>query len=143
MKKVIIVESDPMQINLYRRLFQKADFDIELARTKEDMLEELRQIRIGDSRKPDLVVMDFMLADGHGAEILEAIKKSYFTRDVPVFALTNYQNHEFEAEIEQSRIAPEKYMIKAHYAPAELLDEMERYLGQKPPRPNRPQVKLS
>lgn len=143
MKKVIVVESDPEQIRLYRQLFQKAAFDVELARTKEEILEELRQIRNGDSPKPDLVVMDFMLADGHGAEVLKAIKKSHFTRDIPVFALTNYQNHEFEAEARRLRIAPDKYMIKAHHTPAEVLGEMERCLGQRPPGPNRPRTRLS
>jgi Response regulator receiver domain. len=75
MRKIILVESGPEQINIYRRMFEKTDFDVELAISKNEMLEELRQIRNGDSAKPDLVVLDFMLADGHGVEILRAMKK--------------------------------------------------------------------
>jgi len=47
-----------------------------LARTREEMLEELREIRNGEAPKPDLVLMDFILADGYGTEVLRAIKKA-------------------------------------------------------------------
>jgi len=40
------------------------------------MLEELRNIRLGISTKPDLVILDFMLADNSGTEVLKAIKKT-------------------------------------------------------------------
>ncbi len=143
MKKIILVESDSHHIKMYRRIFEGANFDVDLACTQEEMLEELRDIRNGDSQKPDLVLLDFMLADGHGVEILKAIKKSHFTKDIPVFAVTNYQNHDFEKEIEKLGIMPEKYLIKAHHTPAELVDAMECYLGQKPPRPQRLQNTLS
>lgn len=143
MKKIILVESDPHHVAMYRRIFQKTDFDVELAGTREEMLEELRDIRNGNSSKPDLVIMDFMLPDGHGVEILKAIKKSYLTKDIPVFAVTNYQNHNLGREMESLGITPEKYLIKAHHTPAELLDLMRRYLAPKPPRPDRTQVKLS
>ena len=129
MKKIILVESEPTQINIYRRIFEKTDFDVELAATKEEMLEELRQIRNGDSEMPDLVVLDFMLADGHGIEVLKAIKKHILTKNIPVFAVTNYQNPNLDRQIRQLGIAPEEYLIKAHYTPQELVDIMSHYLG--------------
>ncbi len=130
MKKIILVESDPLHVKMYRRMFENSDFDVELASTKEEMLEELRQIRNGDSSKPDLVIMDFMLADGHGVEVLRAIKKSYLTRDIPVFAITNYENHNFNRDIGSLGILPDKYLIKANHTPKELLAMMNAYFDQ-------------
>ncbi|UMX47468.1 MAG: response regulator [Candidatus Nealsonbacteria bacterium DGGOD1a] len=127
MKKIILVESEPVQINLYRRMFEHADFEVELASSKDEMLEELRQIRNGNSSKPDLVVLDFMLVDGHGIEILKAMKKNFITRGIPVFAVTNYQNPDLDRQINHLGIKPEKYLIKAHYNPAELLEIMNDY----------------
>jgi CheY-like chemotaxis protein len=129
MKKIILVESEPTQIKIYRRIFEKTDFDVELAATKEEMLEELRLIRNGASEMPDLVVLDFMLADGHGIEVLKAIKKHILTKNIPVFAITNYQNPNLDREIQQLGITPEEYLIKAHYTPQELVDIMGHYLG--------------
>ncbi len=127
MKKIILVESEKTLINIYRQQFEKTDFDVELAASGEEMLEELRDIRTGVSPKPDLVILDFVLADGRGVEILKAIKKNFITRDIPVFAVTNYQNPDLDREIGQTGIAPEKYLIKAHHTPREIIDIVSNY----------------
>jgi CheY-like chemotaxis protein len=132
MKKIILVESEPTQVSIYRHLFQKTDFDIELAAGRDEMLEELRDIRMGVSSKPDLVILDFMLADGHGIDVLKAIKKHALTKDIPVFALTNYANPHNDAEIRRHNITPERYMIKAHHTPAQVLTAVNEYLGVMP-----------
>ena len=136
MQKIILVESNPELINIYQQAFQKTDFDVELASRQEEMLEELHAIRTGGASKPDLVILDLMLADGHGVEILKAMKKSFITHDIPVFAITNYQNPDLDREIKNQNIAPEKYLIKAHYTPFELVDIVNDYFAQKAsPRP--------
>jgi DNA-binding response OmpR family regulator len=131
MKKIILVESDPKLIEIYRQIFAKTDFDVDLASKKEEMLEELRDIRTGITQKPDLVILDFMLSDGHGVEILKAIKKHFITKDIPVFAVTNYQNPDLNREIKRQNIIPEKYLIKANHTPVELLDVVHNYFSPK------------
>jgi CheY-like chemotaxis protein len=127
MKKIILAESDPEAIDLYRRVFEKTGFDVELASQKDEMLEELRQIRIGVSPKPDLVLMDLRFSDGQGIEVLKAIKKHFITRDIPVFAVTNYQNPDLDQEAARQGIAPEKYLIKADHTPAQLIGVINEY----------------
>ena len=128
MKKIILVESEPTQISIYRHILQKTDFDVELASSCGEMLEELRDIRLGFSAKPDLVILDFMLADGHGIEVLKAIKKHPLTKDIPVFAVTNYVNPHNDSQIRAHNITPEKYMIKAHCTPGQILGAINEYL---------------
>lgn len=128
-KKIILVESEPELVDIYRRVFQKTDFDVEHAAQRDEMLEELREIRTGASAKPDLVILDFMLADGHGIEILKAMKKNVFTKDIPVFAMTNYQNPDLNRQIREQGIAPEKYLIKAHHTPGELVEMIGQYFN--------------
>lgn len=129
MKKIILVESEPTQVSIYRRMLQKTDFDVELAGGCREMFEELRDIRLGLSSKPDLVILDFMLADGHGIEVLKAIKKHPLTSDIPVFAVTNYANPDNDSQIRAHGITPEKYMIKAHYTPGQILDAVNECLN--------------
>lgn len=128
-KKIILVESNPDLVEIYRRTFQKTDFDVEHASKKDEMLEELRDIRNGVSARPDLVILDFVLADGDGVEILKAMKKNIFTKSIPVFAITDYQNPALDRQISQLGIAPEKYLIKAHHTPADLVDMIGHYLA--------------
>jgi len=129
MKKIILVESEPTQVGIYRHMLEKTDFDVELASGCGEMLEELRDIRLGYSLKPDLVILDFMLADGHGIEVLKAIKKHPLTKDIPVFAVTNYVNPHNDSQIRAQGITPERYMIKAHHTPSQILDAINEYLG--------------
>jgi len=134
MKKIILVESEPLQVSIYRRLFEKTDFDVELAGGRNEMLEELRDIRMGVSEKPDLVILDFMLADGQGIDVLRAIKKHALTKDIPVFAVTDYSNPHTDAEIHRNGIVPERYMIKAHHTPGQILSAVNEYLNVMPGR---------
>jgi len=128
MKKIILVESEPTQINIYRRMLQKTNFDVELAHSCNEMLEELRNIRLGISTKPDLVILDFMLADNSGTEVLKAIKKHPLTQDIPVFAVTNYINPDNDRQIYAQGIAPEKYLIKTNVTPRQILETINNYL---------------
>lgn len=122
MKKIILVDGSPELTHIYRKVFSKTGFDVEVALRVDQMLEELRLIRTGESKKPDLVLLDFILPDGHGMEILKAIKKSYHTKDIPVFALTNYQSPHLDKELERIGITPEEYIIKADYTPGQVVD---------------------
>jgi len=126
-KKIILVESEPILVDLYRHFFKKTEFDVEHAAKMNEMLEELRDIRRGAAVKPDLVILDMVLADGDGIEILKAMKKSFMTRDIPVFAITNYQNPDLDRKISQLGITPEKYLVKAHHTPVELVDMIGHY----------------
>ena len=130
-KKIILVESNPDLVEIYRRTFQKTDFDVEHASKKNEMLEELRDIRNGVSARPDLVILDFVLSDGDGVEILKAMKKNILTKSIPVFAITNYQNPTLDHKIKQMGIEPEKYLIKAHYTPGELVELIGHYFEPK------------
>jgi CheY-like chemotaxis protein len=131
MKKIILVESDESAIDFYRQVFKETDFNVEVASGMAPMMEELRQIRTGNSEKPDMVVMDFVLADGHGIEILKALKKSYFTCDIPVFAFTNYQNPDIDRQMEKLGIRPERYLLKINHTPRELVDAIRCHFNEK------------
>jgi DNA-binding response OmpR family regulator len=126
-KKIILIESNKDLVDIYRHVFKKTDFDVEHASRADQMLEELRDMRNGTTNKPDLVILDLMLDEGDGLEILKAMKKSYLTKDIPVFAFTNYQNHDLDRHIKNLGIAPEKYLIKAHHTPKELIGIIDHY----------------
>lgn len=129
MKKIILLESDSKTLDFYRQAFGKASFDVEVAFGLDQMMDELRQIRLGESPKPDLVVMDFVLADGHGIEVLKALRKNFYTRDIPVFAFTNYQNPDTDREMHRLGIKPDKYMIKTDYTPGELVSTINDHFN--------------
>lgn len=135
-KKIILAEDDKLLLDVYRRIFSSTDYDIEVATSSEQMTEELRAIRMGESAKPDLIIMDLMLPNANGSEVLRSIKKSYHTKDIPVFVLSNYQNPDLRRDLESQNIMPERYLIKSNYTPAEILGMVNRHFFASGPKTN-------
>lgn len=128
-KKIILVEDDPGLIDIYREIFLRTSFDVEIAKTGSEILMECYHIRSGASAKPDLILLDLMLPDADGVKILETIKKDSQLNCIPVFVLTNYENPDVEKELRQNKIWPERYLIKANHTPFELIGMIKTYFG--------------
>lgn len=127
MKKIILVEDDEGLIDIYREVFQHTGFDIEVARTAKEIKGELDHIMCGLSKMPDLILLDIMLPDAKGTEILRIAKQDPELKRVPVFVLTNYENPDTQKELERQNIKPEKYLIKVNHNPSELIGIINDY----------------
>lgn len=133
-KKIILAEDDETFIGAYRRMFAGTEYDIEVADSAHKLSEELRLVRMGHSPKPDLIIMDLMCPYANGQEILKSIKKSFFTRDIPVFVLSNYHNPDLHKELSARGLMPEKYLIKADYTPSEIVSIISSHFAKIKPK---------
>lgn len=135
-KKIILAEDDKQLLEIYRQMFLGLDYDIEVATSADQMAEELRLIRMGVSSRPDLIMMDLMLPYANGEQVLKSIKKSFHTKDIPVFVLSDYQNPDFHESLESQNIFPEKYLIKSNYTPAEIIGLVNQHFSALRPKTN-------
>ena len=132
MPKIILVEDNPALIDIYRQVFSRTNFDVELATSAAEIRKEMECMMSGLSQKPDLIIMDLMLPEAHGLDILKLAKRDPELKSIPIFVLSNYENPDMEKDLHREKIWPERYLIKAHYTPAELLATIRHYLGEKP-----------
>ena len=73
-------------------------------------------------------MLDLILPDINGLEVLAEMKKYEETKDIPVFILTNYTDRELERL--DYGLKTEKYLTKAEFSPKELVEMIkERILG--------------
>jgi CheY-like chemotaxis protein len=128
-KKIILVEDDPGLIDIYREIFQRTSFDVEIAKTGTEMLQESVHIKNGVSMKPDLILLDLMKPGAEGVKILETFKTDPQLKNIPIFVLTNYENPDMEKTLKRNLIWPERYLIKANHTPFELIGIIKTYLG--------------
>ncbi len=47
-------------------------------------------LRIARQRHPSVIVLDLILPDGSGLEVLDGVKRTANTRDIPVLAISGY-----------------------------------------------------
>lgn len=115
-KTILVIEDDRFIGEMYVRSLKKANYDVDWMVGGNDGL-------IAARNKPyDLILLDVMLPEKRGNEILEALrtKESDLIPNTRIIVLTNFEQDE------ESRMAMEHnvdaYLIKAEITPKKLLD---------------------
>jgi len=80
---VLAVEDDPSLTKLLRTYLRMEGFNVRLAATREEINRALVE-----APKPDVVLLDVMLPDSDGFEILAKMRGHEFVKDVPVIMTT-------------------------------------------------------
>ena len=121
MKQILLIEDDPFLIDIYTTKLKDSGFSIEVATDGKEGLKKIRE------KKFDLLVLDIVLPKIDGWEILEKIKNENLKfKNLKIIVLSNLGQKE---EVEKGlRLGAEKYLIKAHYAPSEVVEEIKNIL---------------
>jgi DNA-binding response OmpR family regulator len=121
MKKILLVEDDNFIIDIYITKLKEVGFSVQSAVNGEDALAKIKQSR------PDLVLLDIVLPQVTGFEFLQEIKSMPELKNVPVIVLSNLgQKKEVEKGLS---LGAAKYLIKAHYTPTEVVEEIRAILN--------------
>jgi DNA-binding response OmpR family regulator len=123
MKKILLVEDDSFLIDIYKTKFKEAGFELEVAKDGQTALKMLKKI------KPDLLLLDIVLPQISGWEILGEIRENSSFKNLKVIILSNLGQKE---EVEKGlKLGADKYLIKAYYTPAEIVQEVKELLKEK------------
>ena len=121
MKKIILVEDDRFLSKMYYdKLSREEGFTVATFESGEKALEAMR------SEKPALVLLDILLPDMNGVQVLKAMKKDSTLRSIPVLMLTNLNERDYINEA--FALGAEGYLIKAHFTPTEVVDKIKQIL---------------
>ena len=124
MKKILLVEDDQFLIDIYTTKLKDSGFSVEVAKEGESALRKLNE------EKFDLLLLDIVLPQIDGWEILEKIKnekpKTKNLENLKIVILSNLGQKE---EVERGlKLGATKYLIKAHYTPSEVVEEIKEIL---------------
>lgn len=121
MKTILLIEDDPFLVDLYTTKFKEVGFEVEVATNGQEGLKKIK------ARKPDLLLLDIVLPGTNGWEILEEIKRNEALKDLKIVILSNLtQKEEVEKGME---LGAAKYLIKTHYTPSEVVEEIKKILA--------------
>ena len=77
--------------------------------------------------RPDIILLDIMLRHENGLDILEELKRSLSTKDIPVIVFTNTNKKEYRDRAEQLGAAD--FVIKSQTIPHEMADKIKKIVG--------------
>ncbi len=122
MGKLLIIEDEDFIRDLYKRQFEKAGFLVDgYGNGKEGLQAAI-------TNKYDVLLLDIMLPDVNGIEVLRQVKQSAAAKDMPVIMLTNLGQ---DAIIKEGfKIGATGYLIKASFTPDQVVQEVNNILAQ-------------
>jgi CheY-like chemotaxis protein len=120
MAKILLVEDDPIQIELIKRNLEPIGHDVIVAKNGQE------GIKLAAKQKPDLILMDMIMPGMHGLEATIKLKEAPETRNIPIIALTIMTSPKFIQECYRVGIIG---YIKKPYDPKALLERVEKVVG--------------
>ncbi len=116
---ILIVDDEPDLLDLLAYNLERAGYRVGRATTGRDALAQVGR------RQPDLVVLDVMLPDLEGFEVLRALRAREATRAVPVILLT--ARGEEPDKLVGFELGADDYVVKP-FSPRELLARVRAVL---------------
>ncbi len=115
-----MVEDDLFLRKVYRDKFEQEGFIfIEATNGTEGINKVL-------SEKPDLILLDLVLPKKNGFDVLEQIKNSPETKEIPVIILTNLGQ---EADIQNGMdLGASDYLVKTDINLSEVVERVKKFL---------------
>lgn len=122
MAKIVIVEDDQMLAEIYQTRMQLANH---ICRVASDGLSAISLIR---EVAPDLVLLDLMLPQLSGDQVLAQMRNTEWGKNIKVIVLTNIS--ESEAPDGMRELGIERYIVKANISNNELDEIVTTVLAQ-------------
>lgn len=128
-KVILWVEDDRLLVELYVDMLKAAgNYKVDFLERGKLAIDRINEIAEGKAYKPDLIMLDLLLPDINGDKILEFIRQTPATKDIPVFILTNYGGEQMETKLTRDLDA-EKYLVKTDWSPVKLIPLIKEKLG--------------
>lgn len=126
---LLFVEDEADIVELYKIAFEAEGFIVESVLNGQDALTKLKQYSREDVDRPTVMILDILLPDISGMEILKEIRKNRLFDNTPVIMFTNYSSDKIREEI--SKIPDTRYLLKMETSPAQLVIIVKEMLGLK------------
>jgi DNA-binding response OmpR family regulator len=117
----MIVEDDQAIREMYQLKFKTEDYDVQVAENGKIGLE------LAEKVKPDLILLDLMMPTMTGDEVLKLMRQTDWGKSIKVIILTNVSKDEGYPKLEKYGVSG--YVVKAHYTPQEVVDEVNKVLA--------------
>jgi DNA-binding response OmpR family regulator len=121
MAKIVLVEDDKMLSEIYQTRLQLAGYQCIAAYDGANAVSIIKQ------EKPDLVLLDLMIPQLSGDEVLKIMRGQDWGKDIKVIILTNIS--EAEAPKSLDKLKFERYIVKVNLVHNQLAEIVAETLG--------------
>lgn len=120
---ILLVEDDKFLEDIFATRLQNEGYTVLVAPDGETGL------KLASEKHPHLILLDIILPQMDGWEVLERLQSQEMTREIPVILLTNL-GHEEDVE-KGLKSGAAGYLIKAQYTPTEVVNKVKEVLDKR------------
>jgi len=120
MTKIAIVEDDLAISQMYRIKFEAEGYEVETAENGK------LGLAMAEDIKPDMILLDLMMPEMNGDEMLKKMRATKWGKDIKVIILTNMGESEAPDIIKDLNV--EAFILKANMTPRQVAELVKQKL---------------
>lgn len=121
--QILIIEDDPYILKMYELKLGLEGYQVKTAVNGRLGLEKLKE------GNPDLILLDILMPEMDGFEVLEHLKKDPATKNVPVLVLSNLGQ---EDHINKAMsFGVQGFIVKSQYTPSQVVETIRGVIMKK------------
>ncbi|MFH1188572.1 MAG: response regulator [bacterium] len=124
---LFFVEDEPDIVELYTIAFESNGFSVQSIDNGGEAIDQLKKFTKEDVSKPNVMILDILLPDASGMDILREARKNLLFDNTPIIMFTNFSSDEIRAEIE--RMKNTRYLLKMEVTPDQLVETIKEMLN--------------
>lgn len=119
--KIAIIEDDLAIAQMYRMKFETEGYEVETAENGK------LGLALAEEMKPDIILLDLMMPEMPGEEMLKRLRASEWGKNIKVIILTNMGEQEAPAIIKELNV--KRFIVKADMTPRQVAEMVKLELA--------------
>ncbi len=120
-KKILIVEDEEIISDLLYKKLSEENYNVFLAKNGKEGLERIKIL------KPDLILLDIVMPEVDGFEVLEKMSQNIEMKNIPVIVISNLGQPEELARAK--KLGAKDWLIKPRLNLKEIIDKIKNQIG--------------
>lgn len=121
MPKIAIIEDDQAISQMYRFKFEAEGYTVQTAGNGRLGLE------LSEGMKPDIILLDLMMPEMNGDQMLEQLRNTPWGKDIKVIVLTNVGEQEIPPRVRELGVSG--VILKANMTPRQVAELVKKQLA--------------
>ena len=120
-KKILLIEDEQIIVDILVKKLKKEGYDIVVAMDGNQGLEKMR------SQAPDVILLDMVIPQKGGMEVLEEMHKDKDLKEIPVIIISNSGQ---PVELDRAMaLGVSDWLVKTEFDPEEVVQKVKKQVG--------------
>jgi DNA-binding response OmpR family regulator len=120
-KKIMVVDDEPMTTEFLKTLLEMSGYDVIPILSGKECLDKLK------TEKPDVILLDIMMPEVNGWEVLEKIEEDDNYKKIPVIIISA-KDQPVDKMLAEDRYKVADYIVKP-FSNKELIEKIKKIVG--------------